>query len=219
MYINYLNTKYIIERKNKQKIIIFDSCYFEFYYPDLKYVRYNNKLIEIPATYHYQYMIDNYLNNASIDNYIEKYVNNKDLISKEKLLNMANDSINILKNKYNDNIEKYVNFKNVYIIGTAKFIENNYKNKLLFYSMNHPSKYLLNYICDNIVKILNISNNINYDLDPLKVYRGILYKCIQSVVKFNVNNDNLFINKNTDLTKAIELYYNTYDEIELKKLI
>ena len=85
--------------------------------------------------------------------------------------------------------------------------------------MNHPSKYLLNYICDTIVKILNISDKINYDLDPLNVYRGILYKCIKSVVNFDVNNDNLLVNKNTQLKKVVKSYYDSYDEIDLKKIV
>ena len=55
--LEYLNTSYILNNINTNTIIIiFNSCYFDFYYPDLKYFRHNNKIIHQPIDYHYQYI-------------------------------------------------------------------------------------------------------------------------------------------------------------------
>ena len=37
-------------------------------------------------------------------------------------------------------------------------------NKFLLYSMNHPKKYVINYMCE---QIRNISNTIGYTKRPL----------------------------------------------------
>ena len=44
-------------------------------------------------------MVDNYKNNGSIQNYIDSYVNNLNLVCKEELLNSDNDSIKEIKNR------------------------------------------------------------------------------------------------------------------------
>ena len=53
--VDYYNTNYIIHNARKEaKIIIFHSCYFRFYYPDLKYIHLNNRLFQRPHDYHYR---------------------------------------------------------------------------------------------------------------------------------------------------------------------
>ena len=69
--VDYLSTSYIIKTKNtKCKLIIFDSCYFIFYYFDLTYKMFNNEMLQKPIDYHYNKMIECYNNNKSVDYYI-----------------------------------------------------------------------------------------------------------------------------------------------------
>ena len=214
--VDYLSTSYIIKHKNPDcKLIIFDSCYFNFYYFDLTNKMFNNDLLRKPIDYHYNKMIECYNNNNSIEHYITHFVNNLDLKSSEELETIAQDSLNELQNRNKENKEKY-NDKYVYVIGTYEYIKSNYKNELLFYSMNHPTKYLIQFICKEIISILQINNTIDYTVDTLANTKCILYKCISKNVNFDINNHNVETLGITDINKITQLYYNTYKEIGFK---
>jgi hypothetical protein len=214
----YLSTSYIIKNCKKTcKIIILDSLHFDFYYCDLTYIFFKDKILEYPEHYHYQYMIDCYKNNVSVNDYIKNYINNIDLISKEDLENKAIASINELKRRYENNKIKYTG-ENIYFIYTGDYINDNYKEKLLFYSMNHPTFHLLKFISEQIVLLLNLKN-INYKFFEIDNSKCIIYKCIQKVVKFNIDNCKLKLQdrNNGEIKDTIEdickLYYDTYDRI------
>ena len=216
--LDYLNTKYIINNTNGI-VIIFNSCYFDFYYPDLKYIKYNNNnSLNEPIDYHHQYMIDYYKKGDTIQNYLDNCVNNPNLIDQKSLLERANNSINELRNRDIDIRNKFCTKKNVYFISITDYIEKNYQEKILFYSMNHPSKYLLQFICENIINILNINNSINYTIDPLNNPRCILYKCLESTVRFKIDNDDIIVNNFTDTFSITKLYFDTYDKINFLDL-
>jgi hypothetical protein len=215
---NYLSTSYIIQNCKKTcKIIIMDSLYFNFYYCDLTYTFFKNKILEFPEHYHHHYMMHCYKNNISVNDYIKNYVNNIDLISKEELENKAIDSINELKKRYENNKIKYTG-ENIYFIYAGDYINDNYKDKLLFYSMNHPTFHLLKFVSEQIVSILSIKN-INYKFHEIDVAKCIIYKCIQKVVNFNVDDCKFKIcDRNTNITKytvedICKLYYGAYDKI------
>jgi len=214
--VDYLSTSYIIKHKKPEcKLIIFDSCRFDFYYVDLSYKQFNNDLLSKPGHYHYNKMIECYNNNKSVEHYITHFVNNLDLKSCEELETNAQNSLNQLKIRYINNKEKYSG-DHIYIIQTYEYIKNNYKDKLLFYSMNHPTKYVIQFICEEIIHILQIQNTINYDIDILSAPKCILYKCISKNVNFDINNHNALLLGNTDINKIVQLYYDTYKEIGFK---
>ncbi len=215
--VDYLSTSFIIKNKNTDcKLIIFDSCYFNFYYFDLTYKMFNNEILHKPIDYHYNKMIECYINNYSKKYYITHFVNNLDLKSSEELEMIAQNSLNELKNRNENNLKTY-NDKNMYVIGTYEYVKNNYKDKLLFYSMNHPTKYLIQFICEKIIDILQIPNNIDYNIDLLASTKCILYKCISKNVNFNINNHGALTLGIKDIKKITELYYNKYKEIGFKE--
>ena len=214
--VDYLSTSYIIKHKKSNcTLIIFDSCYFDFYYFDLTYKMFNNDVLHKPIDYHYNKMIECYTNNKSIEYYITHVVNNLDLKSSEELDTIAQHSLEELYNKHKNNAEKYNN-EHIYLIGTYEYIKNNYKDKLLFYSMNHPTNYVIQFICEKITTILNIQNTIDYNIDILNNTKCILYKCISKNVNFNINNHTPLTLGITDVIKTTQLYYATYKEIGLK---
>jgi hypothetical protein len=210
---DYLSTTYLINNKKENcKIIIFDSCHFIFYYFDLTYKFKNNEMLRKPIDYHYNHMIDCYKNNFTEEYYIENYVNNVDLKTSEELDTIANNSLNELNKRYNLNKEKYSG-EQIYIISTYDYIKNNYKEKLLFYSMNHPTKYLIQYICIRIIDILEIEDTIDYNSDYLSNPSCILYKCIQKNVNFNITDCSVLTSGRSSIYDITQLYYNTYKEI------
>jgi hypothetical protein len=159
-------------------------------------------------------MIYCYHNNISIENYINNYVNNKDLFSKEELENIANESIYKLYIKHQENIEKYKDFKNINVISCVHYIKYNYKDKLLFYSMNHPTKYIFHNLAEQIIDILYLECNIEYNIDFLDNPKCIIYKCIQNNVNFNIEEYMPLTCGKTDLYEITKLYYDTYKDIE-----
>jgi hypothetical protein len=227
--VDYLSTTYIVNNLKKySKLIIFDSCFFNYYYFDLKYTSYNNEILHIPIDYHYNNMMECFKNNKSIDYYIENYVNNKELMTNDELEIIANNSLNELKNRYHNNIQKYIILnnhdnifnKNIYIISIYNFIKNNYKKKLLFYSMNHPTKYVIQYLCENIIKYikkntLNLFHDItiNYNIDSLDNPKCIIYKCIQKNVNFEISKHIPLTSGKSTIQEITQLYYDTYKEI------
>lgn len=210
---HYLSTNYIIKKARPHcKIIIFDSCYFNFYYFDSKHIHFNNTKLNQPVGYHYNKLIECYKNNNTLQYYLDNYVNNIDYKTNEELENIANESLHILSERFKTNKNKYKG-KNIYHISTSQFIKNNYKNKLLFYSINHPTKHLIQFICRQIIKICKIKNTINVNVDDLNFTKCILYKCISKIVHFNIEQHlplTLHCKNNESITN---LYYNTYKEI------
>jgi hypothetical protein len=215
--LDYLHTEYILENsKETAKIYIFPSLYFNFYYFDLSYkTLQNGELLREPSDYHYTSLIKCFQENKSINYYLEEIVNNNNYKNNIELENMAIDSINELSKRENE-IEDYNKIKKCKIIKCSNFIENNYKDKLLFYSMNHPAKYIFHYIAEFILQDLNINNNINYDIDPLYNHeRCILYKTIQKVVHFNIN-ENLPRLHNCNLVDLEEITNKYYEIYKIK---
>jgi len=162
-------------------------------------------------------MIDCVKNNVSQQNYIEEYVNNYNLKSNEELEIIANKSLSELSKRYEMTKVKY-HFNNVYIISIYDFVKLNYKEKLLFYSMNHPTKYVLQYICEEIIKYLNIQNTIDYTIDALDNTRCIIYACIQNNVNFDISKCKPLVCGLTDTTSITNLYYSTYSKLDITKL-
>ena len=202
----YLSSSYIVNNAKKTtKVIIFDSCYFEFYFDDKKHV--NQK----PCPYHYISMHDCYYQNYSPEKYISDYVNNENLKTVEELEARANNSLIEMCERFHNARNKY-NGENVHIISIYDFVKENYKKMPLFYTYNHPSKYLFQYISEQIIDHLQIDNSIDYQSDPLSGLRCIMYKCIQKVVHFDINDYTPFLQNQTDILAITKMYYDVYSE-------
>lgn len=212
----YLSTEYLIKNCKKEcKIIIYQRQYFNFYYFDTLYKQFNNDTLHRPNDYHYGEMINYYKNNKTIEEYISEVVNNYNFKSKEELDKIAQDSIKYLIEKDKDILREYVISENIKYISIVDFIKDNYKKKLLFYSMNHPTKLLLQLIAEKIIETLNIKNTINYEIDPLNDPKCIIYNCIQNAVEFNISQELPYLKNKNNVYGISKLYYDVYKEIGL----
>ena len=212
----YLSTKFVIEHcKHNCKIIIVDVIYFDFYYFDLTYTCFNNSRLTKPGDYHYKFMQECYKNGNDIPYYINNIVNNIHFKHAGELDDIANKSLNELKRRYDENNQKYIG-PNIHFIFTGDYIRDNYKHKLLFYSMNHPSKHVLQFVCESILHLIDISNKtMNYEIDPLSSTKCVIYKCIQPCVFFDINKCESLMHTANNVKDICELYYNEYNEIHL----
>lgn len=223
----YLSTNFIINNCNENTIvIIFPSIQLDFYYFDKTYKFYQNELLKNPSDYHYKGIIKTYKINETVDYFINKYYNNIDLLSKEELLNIANKSICELI-KREELMDNYKIKDNIYIIDISNYIKANYLNKLLFWSVNHPTKFIFHYISEKIISLLNFKlntnytfeNNINYEIDELaKNEKCLLYKCLQNIVNFDLSLYEPKLNKynETNVNNIVQYYLETYKNLELK---
>ncbi len=223
----YLSTSYLISNCKKNcNIIIYQRQYFDFYYFDTTYYEFNGDTLHEPNDYHYKSMINYYKNGKSCNDYINEIVDNNLLKNKNELDDIANNSIKYLIDKDIEIINKYFDTKlcdknkkcrNLHYIPVVDYIKDNYRNRLLFYSMNHPTKILLQYIAENIINILDIENTINYNIDPLDNPRCILYSCIKNAVNFDISYDknNIILGDKEKINDIVGLYYDTYNKIKL----
>ena len=201
-------TSVVYHAKKTCKIIILNNFYFSFYYVD-------SKTINTPGEtnpYHHKSLFDCYKNNNTIDFYIDNYVNNKNLKTKDELETIANKSLDELNNRY-DVIMLHKQMspnKLIYSVPISQFIKDYYKQQLLFYTNNHPSKNLFQYVCEEILVILNVKNTIDYEIDVLYHTRCILYACIQQVVSFDITKHPPLLNKRTNIQDISESFYEMY---------
>lgn len=204
----FLSTTYVVYHAHKNcKIIILNNFHFSFYYVDLKIVNTSGN------PYHHKSLYDCCKNNNTIDFYINNYVNNKTLKTNDELESTVNKSLDELNNRYDlIMIHKQMSpDKLIYSVPISPFIENNYKKTLLFYTNNHPSKYLFHYVCEKILNILNVENTIDYKVDVLDHTRCILYACIQQAVSFDITKQTPRLNKQTNIRDIAESFYEMYN--------
>jgi hypothetical protein len=230
--IDYLSTSYLVKTApSRCKIVILDSFYFRFYYFDLDY-RFNlleDRLL-YPCPYHYKSLINCYKKGLSIEFFIKNFVNNINFKHEPFLSKIANEDIQELKRRYNETSIKYDKNENILVLSFYEYIQDNYKKNLLFYTINHPSHLFFHHICESLITILEIDGaTIDYMFDPLGRYKGILYKCVQNAVEFNISeykplmcdlscNKLCHINgcmdcKESDVYKISKIYYDSYNKI------
>ena len=211
----YLSTSYMVRNcKPDCKVIILPSYHFNLYYFDCNYYR----KLPGPSDYHYANMIECYKQGKSADYYLEHYVNNPDLKSKEELEKIADECITELDNRYNDSQKYKIINANVITIPISKFIQENYKQTLLFHAINHPTKALFHHVCHEILNILQIENTIDYWSDFLSAtIRSIMYKCVEQVISFKQSVPLIdFPNYayHHDVKGVTEFYYNGYRKLD-----
>jgi hypothetical protein len=211
----FLSTSYVLRNCNPNcKVIILPSYNFKFYYFDSNC----NRKITGPAGYHYTNMIECYKQGKSVDYYLEHYVNNPYLKSKQELEKIADDSIKELDTRYNDSQKYKILHENVITISISKFIQKNYKDTFLFHTINHPTKALFHHVCHEILNILQIENTMDYWSDFLAhTIRSIMYKCVEQVISFKQSVPLIdFPNYayHHDAKGVTEFYYNGYRKLD-----
>jgi hypothetical protein len=226
---SYLSTKYLLDNISYNTIIIiFPSIYFHFYYFDKFYKFYNNNLLRDPSDYHYKGIVETYNLKESSLYFIENYLNNPNLITRDELLKISEESILELI-KREKLIRQYRKTTNFFIINISKFIKHNYLNYLLFWSVNHPTKYIFHFISEKILDILNIkfnttyisTNNIDYNIDTLEFNeKCLLYKSLENIVFFDLEQyaPRLYKFNETDTNKIVQYYLDAYTNLNTELL-
>ncbi len=211
----YLSTNYVIRNcKHDCKVIILPSYHFNLYYFDCNY----HRKLTGPSDYHYANMIECYKQGKSVDYYLEHYVNNPELKSKEELEKIADECIRELDKRYSDSQKYKILHANIITLPISNFIKENYKDNLLFHTINHPTKVLIQHVCHELLNILQTENTMDYWSDFLShTIRNIMYKCVEQVVSFKKSVPLIdFPNYayHHDAKGVTEFYYNGYRQMD-----
>lgn len=168
-------TEYILNKIIKKDAvkIMFPSLYASVYHPQIVYINNcitKNKL-KASTEYHDINLLNEFNSNSNfqIDTLLKKY--------------NSSDRCDILQQDIARLQEREINDPSVYFISVTDFIKTNCYHALLFYTINHPTKILFQYICKQILTFLNIKDTeINLNLDPLEdVVQFPIYNSFQNI--------------------------------------
>jgi hypothetical protein len=186
-------TKSILNAVSKNCIkILYPSLFFDYYHPFNIYISDKNhpgwKLSD-PYDYHDKNILSNFIQFHSEEDALNKYYEslyNPDLLTSHFFNERLLKNINNLKERE----LKYIDYctDDTNIINSSSFIMEYYDKALLFYSINHPTKYLFYYIANSCLIYLNIPlETYPEDIDPLKALVMPVYMCLQKCLKFDIS--------------------------------
>lgn len=174
-------TDYILNKVlNKKTIVIyFQTIYADIYFPQIKKIK--NYITDSQEYYD--------INSSEIE-YSEEFLNE----NLEKNIKNLKD-----RELFHPRIDKKILIH--------EFIRKNYNKKCLFYTIDHGSKYIYQYIAKKILKYLNMNNRIiDENLDPQYGFTLPMYK---SVSKWcNIETSDYQIKSKAIIAKKYKLFSN-----------
>lgn len=212
----HLSLKFILDTaKVNSKIIVFPSLFGGCYYPDVIYHKdLSGNKVETPCDYHYRTMIKYFLENKSQNQFMDEIVNNENFMSTEEIDDFANSLLNRIEKSESTCKNR---FPSIHLIRCANFVKNEWKNKLLFYAINHGTKYMYQYVAENINFLLNGKLNINYEKDPhYNLNRHIVYSCVSEVLNFEMESDSTLPSGVVGTKNVVNEYFTTYHKNNIK---
>lgn len=195
-------------------IISFPSLFFSGYNPELTYIKKPNgrHLNEGFSDYHDKRILKFYLDGCS-ESIAKRDLFRLKLSEKSVKANLEAAIAELNSREESDQLD----------VKVSEFILANYRKERLFYTVNHPSNYLLYFVVDEVIRILNIKNVIRprltqellkYDVYPIS---GAVSKALK--LDFDCS-DELYLIQNKVMTarELISTYYkiykNNHDAIE-----
>ncbi|AII42022.1 hypothetical protein KR100_01195 [Synechococcus sp. KORDI-100] len=199
-----------------KKLVLIPNLFYRGYTPDLRYVRLRGQptLTGPLGDYHSSIIIDAWSNSLSQKEAKKNYLD--DSLWKKVYQNVAVESLNELKER-----EKKLD------ISVSDIIEREQQYKQLFFTFNHPSKYLLDQLVKRIGSYLNLESKENPSIanisEPLDLLRAPIHSftkrqldlqfgCTQSFS--GIDNDKTGVERFRQFTldEIVHKFYQTYAE-------
>lgn len=141
--------------KPTAQLIVMPVPYFSGYFPEQFYLHDKSgaligefsEITKSPAPYHNKIVFKGFINGLSEDNVLDSLYQDN-CFPPDFLKKNLKDTLDELRVR-----EQSTDF------GISDFIEENYKDHRLFYTLNHPTNYLLNYLCERLLSLLDIAKN------------------------------------------------------------
>lgn len=220
----YLSTEYILQnKKTETKVLIFVSLHSHYYYFDYGHVVDNGTYIKEPHYLHFKTLFNFYKQGKTQKQFIDECVLNENFKSYQELELFANNDIEELSRRQSLLTDLKRQYSNITVIDAVKFIKDNYRDRQMFFSLNHPSNCLLYFIAEQILDIIEIP--IHLIDKTIKAFddKFLLYACQQKYFKFDIYERpvdyRVICNNNTidSLEKAVSYFYDSYKQQNIKK--
>jgi hypothetical protein len=201
----YLSTTYIINTcKPTTKLILLTNLYFPYYYFDC----YIGNQAKSGLLYEYKTIKQYKMDKKNTNDVLANVIYNTSFKTEKDLIELEDYCFNELNKRY-EQLNIYVNFyknRQIKIINIIPFIKQNFKHTLLFYSINHPTLYLLTFAINEINKEIGGVLDLNNNKDYFSYYKGIIYSCLQKQLTFDISKCPIKINNCTSIPEFIENY-------------
>jgi len=192
--------------------IAFPSLFYNVYDRQMTYLTdEQGNRIHVPSDYHDKILIKMFMTYRHLKNeeiyqkYIE-YINNYENFSKTELEKAATSNYNELKRR-EYLLEK--DKKNDFVLTIADFINENYQDRRLFYTLNHPSKYIYLHLMEQLFRYLKIENNkenIDPNLDPHTDFVFGIFPPVRKYLGLRFEDQNQFPANTVSYKKYLEFY-------------
>lgn len=195
--------------KDSCQRISFPSIYFNGYMPEINYLRYIGGEINAFSDYHDINLVNSYVRNPE-NCYQKTFAQYKsdDYYSSEELLNNAKKSVSTLRER-----------EQLCTIKVSDYIEKNWRDTRLFYSMNHPSNSVLDHLVSQVTPILGISlSNSPVGSELLGETVLPLYHSVQKLMSFDSHQGIKVRSQEMDLSNYLVDTLKVYASIPEKKL-
>lgn len=104
--------------------------------------------------------------------------------TQSELIDIAQSEIAELRKRETAIQDAYKDARGVIgFVPISDFIADNFRDRLLMYTMNHPSKFILQHVSRKILTLLQLPVHINESIDPLFTSdRCMIYECVKRML-------------------------------------
>lgn len=189
--------------KRNCKIISFPVLYFTGYNPETFYFKNTDTDLMSFTNYHDANILQLYTEGKTIQE-VYSILMDEQFYTNEYIEQNVRETLTELRFR-----EKNLDIK------IAEFIANNYKNKRLFWSMNHPTNDLIFLVVDQILEFLMVpkltEQEKNLPNQLLGRTRLFIYPSLTKFLNFSVSEECLIELEAMKFQQTIEKYYEVYD--------
>jgi len=203
-----LSTNNIKKNINKS-IIVFPNIHFSGFHPEMFYLKHQNLNAnrDFMVDYHDSIILYGYLNG------INKKIISNTFYEKSFYTTEVLDKINTIS------LENLMEKEKICDIQISDMISSKAVKETLFYSMNHPSSYLLNIMAKRVLKKLNYFGSYTHENNLLDDVIFPSYVSVEEYFSTNCNNQYLIHNKIFTREDMVEAYYTFYEKIPKETLL
>lgn len=219
---------YALEQLNpKSRAISFPSIQFFGYYPSHLLFKNTDQSIstlsqqllgmKISELYHYRQVVEAFLSGKSVAQAVEAFDQVFPLDDEQVLARKAASQQHLFEAEHHYGID----------IRVGKFIENRYKQALLFHTPSHPNGEVLGYVCRQIAERLGVETKPEEiqaatALEPLNIITYPIQKFAAEVLSLNFPLPRTLSvprkSINLEIGEMVERYYALYEALGLEKV-
>jgi hypothetical protein len=181
--------------------ITFPRCYLSAYFPDVRQVRVKETggWVSTPGPYHNVALVRALKSSpARLTELFEREINDEAYYNEKWLQSLLLEDLERLVCREREMTTDGTS----HVIVISDFIRENYRKLQLFYTLNHPSRHLLQHICAGILSHLKLPLNYNMSIDPLRNSRSPIYPAVRRALKLEFTQESFAAFDGKSLTQS-----------------